>query len=61
MRDNERYIWELDVGHLKGPHEGVAKVELNLGNTCNQVVELVQPTISSGWYKEYFELIQKMK
>ena len=29
------YIWELDVGHLKSPHEGVAKVELNLGNTCN--------------------------
>ena len=35
MRDNERYIWEMDTGYLKGPYEGVAKVELNLGNTCN--------------------------
>lgn len=59
MRDNERYQWELDVGHLKSPYEGVAKVELNLGNTCNLSCRTCQPAISSGWYKEYFELYRK--
>lgn len=34
MRDNERYLHELQWQE-RTPYSGLAKLELNLGNTCN--------------------------
>lgn len=58
LRDNERYEWEINEGRIE-PYKGLAKVELNLGNTCNLACRTCQATISSGWYKEEYEVYQK--
>lgn len=60
LRDNERYQWEIQEGKIE-PYQGLAKVELNLGNTCNLACRTCQATISSGWYKEEYEVYQKDK
>lgn len=54
MRDNEKYL-----GHLKAggePFTGLAKFELNLGNTCNLKCRTCAPHSSSQWMKEYYDV-----
>lgn len=58
QRDNEKYFHALKWKHME-PYEGLAKVELNLGNTCNISCRTCQAEISSGWYKETYELWHK--
>lgn len=60
LRDNERYQWLTSQGQME-PYVGLAKVELNLGNTCNLSCRTCQAAISSGWYKEDYELFHKDK
>lgn len=58
VRDNERYFHEIKWGKRKS-FKGLAKVELNLGNTCNISCRTCHPCISSGWLKEWYELNRK--
>lgn len=56
LRDNEKYI-----GHIKEggePFTGLAKFELNLGNTCNLRCRTCAPHSSSQWVKEYFDIYE---
>lgn len=55
QRDNERYFHELEYEKLE-PYNGLAKFELNLGNTCNISCRTCHPTISSGWMREDYDL-----
>lgn len=55
MRDNERYIHELTYKGLE-KYEGLAKLELNLGNNCNIKCRTCHPSISSTWMKEDFDI-----
>lgn len=55
MRDNERYLHELQWQE-RTPYSGLAKLELNLGNTCNIKCRTCHPTISSQWMKEAYDL-----
>lgn len=55
MRDNERYLYEIEWTNLK-PFHGLAKFELNLGNTCNIKCRTCHPVISSQWMKEDYDL-----
>ena len=55
QRDNERYLHELEYG-TQEPYNGLAKFELNLGNTCNISCRTCHPNISSGWMKEDYDL-----
>jgi organic radical activating enzyme len=55
IRDNERYLHELKWQN-RMPYEGLAKLELNLGNTCNIKCRTCHPTISSQWMKEEYDL-----
>lgn len=57
VRDNERYEWELSRGEVN-QYEGLAKVELNLGNTCNIKCRTCAPAISSKWMKEYWDVYE---
>lgn len=59
LRDNEKYIGHLEAGGE--PFEGLAKFELNLGNTCNLKCRTCAPHSSSQWMKEYFELYESRK
>lgn len=59
LRDNEKYL-----GHLKSggePFQGLAKFELNLGNTCNLKCRTCAPYSSSQWVKEQFDIYEKDK
>lgn len=58
MRDNERYVHELQW-QQRTPYSGLAKLELNLGNTCNIKCRTCHPTISSQWMKEAYDLDHK--
>jgi len=58
LRDNERYEWEIKTGQIE-PYNGLAKVELNLGNTCNLACRTCKASISSGWYKEEYNVYKK--
>ena len=60
QRDNERYHHEIE---WKGrtPYTGLAKFELNLGNTCNIKCRTCHPSISSTWMKEGYDLDHKEK
>jgi organic radical activating enzyme len=53
LRDNERYFYELEFKDRE-PYQGLAKVELNLGNTCNISCRTCNASVSSGWMKEEF-------
>jgi hypothetical protein len=54
LRDNEKYIGHLDQGGK--PFDGLAKFELNLGNTCNIKCRTFSPWNSSQWIKEKYEI-----
>jgi MoaA/NifB/PqqE/SkfB family radical SAM enzyme len=59
LRDNEKYI-----GHVEGggePFTGLAKFELNLGNTCNLKCRTCAPHSSSQWMKEYFDIYESKR
>ena len=58
VRDNHRYNHEISNG-LRQPYEGLAKLELNLGNTCNIKCRTCHSTISSTWMKEDYDLNHK--
>ena len=47
VRDNTIYFKSNDT------YEGIAKLELNLGNTCNIKCRTCHPSTSSQWLKEY--------
>ena len=55
MRDNERYQWELDVGHLKSPYEGVAKIHVTL------VVEHASQPLAVVGIRSILNYTEKMK
>lgn len=52
MRDNDKYVKYLKTN---APYNGLAYLELNLGNNCNLACRTCGPTISSGWMKEDYE------
>jgi MoaA/NifB/PqqE/SkfB family radical SAM enzyme len=58
LRDNERYFHEIEYGKRE-PYQGLAKVELNLGNTCNISCRTCNACVSSGWMKEEFEVYER--
>lgn len=58
MRDNERYEHEVTYDGRK-PFNGLAKLELNLGNNCNIKCRTCHPSISSMWMKEAYDLDHK--
>ena len=53
LRDNEKYMYALKRG--AAPFEGLAKFELNLGNTCNLKCRTCGPISSSAWVQEAFD------
>jgi len=55
QRDNERYLHELTYKQIE-EYQGLAKFELNLGNTCNISCRTCHATISSGWMREEYDL-----
>lgn len=55
IRDNERYFHELQYNQRQ-PYQGLAKLELNLGNNCNIKCRTCHPSISSTWMKEAYDL-----
>ena len=55
LRDNDKYIHAIQYENLP-EFTGLAKIELNLGNTCNIRCRTCHPAISSGWIKEDYEL-----
>ena len=50
IRDNRIYF------QSKYEYEGIAKLELNLGNTCNIKCRTCHPSTSSQWLKEYHKV-----
>lgn len=56
MRDNEKYLGHLQRGGE--PFVGLAKFELNLGNTCNLRCRTCAPYSSSQWMREQFDLYE---
>jgi MoaA/NifB/PqqE/SkfB family radical SAM enzyme len=58
IRDNNRYNHEVTLGLIK-PYQGLAKIELNLGNTCNIKCRTCSASISSTWMKEDYDLTHK--
>lgn len=54
QRDNEKYLHHLKYNGT--PYTGLAKFELNLGNTCNIKCRTCHATISSQWMKEDYDL-----
>lgn len=59
LRDNEKYFDWLRKG--KAPFEGLAKVELNLGNTCNLKCRTCGPHSSSTWMQEEYDLYENKR
>jgi MoaA/NifB/PqqE/SkfB family radical SAM enzyme len=55
LRDNDKYFHNIEYGGQE-PFTGLAKFELNLGNTCNIKCRTCHPTISSLWMKEDYDL-----
>lgn len=51
MRDNDKYQ------RLNSPYEGLAYLELNLGNTCNLSCRTCRAETSSGWMAETYDTI----
>lgn len=58
LRDNHKYFHNIEWNNGK-PFNGLAKFELNLGNTCNIKCRTCHPSISSTWMKEDYELNHK--
>lgn len=59
QRDNERYLHEI-TWEGREEYKGLAKLELNLGNTCNIACRTCHATISSGWMREEYDLNHSM-
>lgn len=59
LRDNEKYFDWIRRG--KEAFTGLAKFELNLGNTCNLKCRTCAPHSSSTWMQEYFDLYENKK
>jgi sulfatase maturation enzyme AslB (radical SAM superfamily) len=59
LRDNEKYFDWLRKGNA--PFDGLAKVELNLGNTCNLKCRTCAPHSSSTWMQEYYDLYESKR
>ena len=59
LRDNEKYFDWLRKGNE--PFNGLAKVELNLGNTCNLKCRTCAPHSSSTWMQEYYDLYESKR
>lgn len=57
LRDNEKYL--KVVKETGKEYEGLAKFELNLGNTCNLKCRTCAPHSSSTWMKEDYEVYSK--
>jgi organic radical activating enzyme len=57
QRDNDKYSSWLRDGNL--PFQGLAKVELNLGNTCNLKCRTCGSHSSSSWMQETYDLYEK--
>lgn len=56
LRDNEKYLRHIE--HGGEPFTGLAKFELNLGNTCNLRCRTCAPYSSSQWMKEQYDLYE---
>jgi MoaA/NifB/PqqE/SkfB family radical SAM enzyme len=56
QRDNEKYIDWLSKG--KAPYKGLAKFELNLGNTCNLKCRTCGEHSSSTWMEESYKVYE---
>jgi MoaA/NifB/PqqE/SkfB family radical SAM enzyme len=56
LRDNEKYVGAIARGET--PFTGLAKFELNLGNTCNLRCRTCAPYSSSQWVQEQFDLYE---
>jgi MoaA/NifB/PqqE/SkfB family radical SAM enzyme len=56
LRDNEKYLHHINSGGQ--PFTGLAKFELNLGNTCNLKCRTCAPYSSSQWVKEQFDVYE---
>jgi organic radical activating enzyme len=56
VRDNEKYLGALARG--EEPFTGLAKFELNLGNTCNLKCRTCAPHSSSTWMQEYYDVYE---
>jgi len=59
LRDNEKYIGHISNGGE--PFTGLAKFELNLGNTCNLKCRTCAPHSSSTWMQEYYDLYENKR
>lgn len=59
LRDNEKYFDWLRKGNA--PFNGLAKFELNLGNTCNLKCRTCAPHSSSTWMQEYYDIYEKRR
>jgi hypothetical protein len=59
LRDNEKYFDWIKKGNE--PFSGLAKVELNLGNTCNLKCRTCAPHSSSTWMQEYYDLYESKR
>lgn len=59
QRDNEKYLDWLKKGNE--PFQGLAKVELNLGNTCNLKCRTCGSHSSSTWMEEDYEVNEKKR
>jgi len=54
LRDNEKYTGHINKGGE--PFNGLAKFELNLGNTCNLKCRTCAPHSSSQWMQEEYDI-----
>ena len=59
LRDNEKYISHINAGGET--FTGLAKFELNLGNTCNLKCRTCAPHSSSQWMKEYYDVYEAQR
>jgi hypothetical protein len=59
LRDNEKYFDWIKKGNK--PFKGLAKFELNLGNTCNLKCRTCAPHSSSTWMQEYYDLYESKR
>ena len=60
LRDNDKYFHQIRWHDAK-PFKGLAKLELNLGNTCNIKCRTCNAAISSTWMKEEYDLNQSSR
>ena len=59
QRDNDKYVDWLRKGNA--PFKGLAKVELNLGNTCNLKCRTCGSHSSSTWMEEDYDVYENQR